>query len=61
MALTSTNCIRITVEATTGKRPEKPDTPEEAEFRAKVTADVRDIESRGHIVEIPFEMPDMDA
>jgi len=61
MAITSTDNIRILVEVTTGKKPAREDTAEEAEYRKKVTVEVREIEAAGRIVEIPFEMPDMDA
>jgi hypothetical protein len=61
VAMTSTDSIRILVEVTTGAKPARPDTVEEADFRVTVKDQVREIEERGMIVDIPFEFPEDDA
>lgn len=60
MPIASTDSIRILVEVTTGRKPARDDTPEEAEHRKQLAKEVREIQKRGQIVEIPFEIPDMD-
>jgi hypothetical protein len=46
---------RITLEQTLGKEPARPDTPEEAEFRAAVSKDIAEIKAKGWVVDIPFD------
>ena len=60
MAITSTDIVRILVEVTTGKKPARADTAEEAEHRKKLMLEVREIKAAGGIVEIPFELMDDD-
>ncbi len=61
MPLVSTTIIRITREVATNVKPTVEDTPEEAEFRAEVTKDIKQIRKDGMIVDIPFEFPELDA
>lgn len=44
---------RITKEETLGSKPARPDTADEAIFRAEVRVQIADIKARGGIVELP--------
>lgn len=46
------------VEIMTGKPPSKTD-PESMKMRAQLEKECAEIESRGGIVDIPFEIPDL--
>lgn len=45
---------QIVLEVALGRKPERPDTPEEARIRAVYQQDVDEIRARGGIVDIPF-------
>jgi hypothetical protein len=56
MPLGTDTMMRIAVELQTGKAPPRPDTPEEAEARRTLTREIREIEEKGGIVDLPPEI-----
>lgn len=53
MTVSSKRHTEILLEVTLGRTPAKPDTPEEAELRARYEVQVDEIGAKGGIVDIP--------
>ena len=53
----STTVERIIVEESLGMKPKRPDTPEEAKFRALTKKDIEECKRKGYAIDVPSEWP----
>ena len=57
----STTVERIVVEESLRLKPKRPDTPEEAQFRALTKKDIEECERKGYAIDLPSEWPSLRA